>query len=366
MKNLKALIKMERTPALVMSIYFLVVNIIAGIALLGPINTNWQRYLAKGVGEVNNWEIVSNIYPITLMVLIGYGIGLLVLVYLQFKKDKSIEISRFIKALPYTNGQRAVVKMGMGILSFTVPFIIYIIMFLFIRNYATNLYGEMLRVTAFEEVATYLNRLSVYLSFIGITYIRLIMIYLILIMCEYLISHNIGSLIIAILSSSAPLYLWFSMTVDIDSSSGTYVYKIGEWFYKVYMNYTNWGRIQIAGANEWDYIDYTITEDGGMVCMIYLVLIVICSLVISIQVKKQRVENADIFIPRKLTRYVFIVGVVLCSGCLVRDIGRLILGEIALGYPRMILHVLLVIGLMVGAFVATKIAHIGIQSKREV
>ena len=364
MKNLKALIKIERTPALVMSLYFLLLNVTVMIAMVGNINTSWKYYLARGIAGFDEWHIANNIYPMTLMLLLGYGVGMFVLVYLQFRKDKSIEISRFIKALPYTNGQRGAVKIGLGILSFTIPFIIYVLMFLMVRSYAMNMFSEILRVTAFEEISTYLNRPGVYLSFMGITYVRMIVIYLVFVMCEYLMSHNIGSLIVAVLSAAAPIYLYISNMYDVAYTSA--MTKIGDWLYKVYIDYTEWSDIEIAGANGWDNIRYIVTEDGSMVLLIYLALIVICSLVIMMQIKKQRIENADIFMPGKVTRYVFIAGVAVCSACLVRDIGRIVLNQIVFGYSKIILYPFLAVGLILGGLIAMKITCIGMQRKKEV
>lgn len=364
MKNLKALIKIERTPALFMGIYFLLINIAAIIAMIGEIQFSAKHYLAYGISGFDKWSMNDFIFGITTVLFIGYSIGLLVLVYLQFKKDKSIEISRFIKALPYTSGQRAGVKIGLGILSFTVSFVIYIVMFLMVRSYAMNLFGEIYRVTAFEEVATYLNRAGVYLSFMGVTYIRLIVVYLIFVMCEYLMSHNIGSLIVAALSTLAPGYMWVSNSYNLPYNET--ILKVQDWLGKIYMDFTQWGQIQIVGANEWGYVNYRITEAAGSVSLVYMGLIIICSLVIILQVKKQRIENADILMPGKVTRYIFIIGVALCSACLLRDIGRIALSQIAFGYPVAILYILLAVGFVSGGLIAMKIAHIGLQCKKEV
>ncbi len=355
MKNLKALIKIERTPVLLMGIYFLIINLLVSIGT----------------------HIFTSIEPI----LIFYIGGILLLVYLQFKKDKSIEIGRFIKALPYTNGERAFVKIGMGLMSFTIPFLIYTVIVFCIRAYYTDLFGEIFRVTAYEEIGIYLNRISVYVGVLSVTYIRLLMIYLILITGEYLISHNIGSLVITVLSAMAPAYLWTSITYDLDRyiyktevypigeiphGIGYYVLEITKWLSAVYTNYIDtWrGDIKISGSGY--SVSYTITDKGTIVGLIYLLIAIVCSLVIVRQVKKQRIENADILLPAKVTRYIFIIGVAVCSGCLLRDLVKLGLNEVVIGYPRMILYVFLVIGLGVGAFVASKIANIGYEQKREV
>ncbi len=362
MKKLSALIKIERRPVIFMSIYFLIINVIAIIAIMGQINSNWKSYLARGIEGAHMWVMDDFVYNITYILLIGYGIGVLVLVYLQFKNDKSIEISRFIKSLPYTNGQRGFVKIGLGVLSITTTFAIYVIMFFMARNYAMNLFGEIYTVTAFEQATMYLNRVSVYLSFMGITYARMLVIYLIFVMCEYLISHNIGSLVVAILATIAPVYIWFSGVYSV--MRNTITNQIREWLYRVYVDYTTWGKIEIKSVNEWDYLEYRITENGGIVFGIYVVVILICSFVIAVQIKKQCVENADILMPGKLTRYVFISGVALCSACLVRDIGRMVIGQICFGYPVIVLYILLIIGLVSGSYIAIKITHIGRGCKK--
>ncbi|WP_054742662.1 hypothetical protein [Cellulosilyticum ruminicola] len=379
MKNLKALIKIERKPALVMGIYFLIVNLIAVIGPVGSMNNIWRWYLEAGISRYDFWEIGSRIYESSYCVLIGYMLGIVLLVYLQFKKDKSIEIGRFIKALPYTNGQRATVKITMGILSITIPFLIYGLLVLAMRSYYTNLFSEVLRVTAFETVSTYLNRISVYLGILGVAYIRLIMIYLILILGEYLLSHNVGSLIITAVSVMAPAYLWLSNIEEIGSrvdlyqydeegiahGIGYYLHEINSWLEDIYMNYMNTrgGGIKISAGESFNY---TTTERGSIVGLIYFVVAVICCLVIVKQVKKQRIENIDILIPSQFIRGIFIAGYALCSGCLVRDLSKEVLNQVALGYPRIILDVLLVIGLIVGVIIARKVASIGLQNKREV
>ena len=309
MKNLKALIKIERTPVLLMGIYFLIINLLVSIGIIGAMNGEWQRYLNRGIADFNACEVGTHIFTSIEPILIFYIGGILLLVYLQFKKDKSIEIGRFIKALPYTNGERAFVKIGMGLMSFTIPFLIYTVIVFGIRAYYTDLFGEIFRVTAYEEIGIYLNRISVYVGVLSVTYIRLLMIYLILITGEYLISHNIGSLVITVLSAMAPAYLWTSITYDLDRyiyktevypigkiphGIGYYVLEITKWLSAVYTNYIDtWrGDIKISGSGY--SVSYTITDKGTIVGLIYLLIAIVCSLVIVRQVRNN-VSKMQIF-----------------------------------------------------------------------
>ena len=57
MKNLKALIKIERTPVLLMGIYFLIINLLVSIGIIGAMNGEWQRYLNRGIADFNACEV---------------------------------------------------------------------------------------------------------------------------------------------------------------------------------------------------------------------------------------------------------------------------------------------------------------------
>lgn len=98
----------------------------------------------------------------------------------------------------------------------------------------------------------------------------------------------------------------------------------------------------------------------------YTVISVIAILVLMNQIKKQRIENVDILIPGKIIRGIFIVGVGVCSGCVLKDGFQGIIGQMLVDYSVVSSIMIFIIGGIIGGMIALKIARTGLKKRKEV
>ena len=110
MKRLKALIKMELKPALLVAAYFFLVDLFILLNIRGDIEDSWRGFLKYGIEDFlgyNDGLSIADIFVDHMLVIMLFSfVGMMALVYVSFKNDKSIEIGRFLKSLPYTMKER--------------------------------------------------------------------------------------------------------------------------------------------------------------------------------------------------------------------------------------------------------------------
>ena len=105
MKRLKALIKMELKPALLIGAYFLLVDFFVLLTIRERIQGTWREFLLSGIKNFmgyNEGIRIADVFTESMLYIMLFSIvGMMALVYGSFKNDKSIEIGRFLKSLPY-------------------------------------------------------------------------------------------------------------------------------------------------------------------------------------------------------------------------------------------------------------------------
>ncbi len=371
MKNLKALIKIELKPVLFMSIYFLIVNLCGLVVGKVSINKNYLDYLQRGINTYVKEPYSNCIYPI----LIGVGIftlgGIVLLVYIQFIKDKGVEVGRFLKALPYTNCQRGFVKIGMGILGYTLPFLILIGEMMLLRQEILEQLQELYNVLGNGQVTARIVELSELLKVCFMFYMTFTAIYLFLMLLQYSINDNLGSIVIGLLTLMAPPFIWISSS------------EIYGFFRRI-----NWGMKSIFQILfipsypillEGDKINLVMKEQGvvyfmtyaeighyGFKIMLLIFFIAACILLIRLTMNQARMEDSDKLFNNVATKWIFIIGVTLCSGLLIADIGLLFVLPLIMVEENFIVTQLLVVGgAVIGFIIAYKIGNIGSYKREE-
>lgn len=373
MKRLKALVKVETKPAVFMGLYFLVVSVIAMMMMQMDINTTWRNYLVRGINGFDLWDIYRGMFSLTLTLMIAYTVGVFVLVYAQFKNDKNLEIGRFLKGLPYTIRERSLVKISMGILSFTLPFILFVIGMLILRTNTLNLGQEIYAVSPYASVVEVITRIDTLVSFLFVNYLGVIVVYLFLNMLQYLISSNLGSLVIGACILPAPLYLFYSVRTNF-SLVGERFQPVVDAFYALFLNFTHMERLQIHSVQAYEtvqlydsnFIYYTYNKEIGIRALFCILLLLLFSFMLWKVVAKCKMEETDLLMASPITRGIFITGVTLCTAFAVTDLTSYIITPLISTNSRVQLPITLIIGGIIGAVISTKIANIGRTKKREV
>lgn len=365
MKKIKALIIIEAKAALFMGLYFLAVNLGILMIIQVSINRSFMNYLNHGMGgateDLMGYIFLRHLRPM----IIFMGLGLILLVYFQFRNDKNIEIGRFIKSLPYTEEQRCFIKLGTGILSYTIPFIIGSIGQMMLREYAVNKFSDIYSLLPYEEIVLTVNASQNLMNLLLLTFLVCTFIYLFIFMLQFLINHNIGALVIGILTLVSPVFMIMSINYIGCLEKFTYsLNNIADRIVLPFYTVINAGiHMDIYYTQAESFItSYRYIKDISFKMCVSAAASLLCLLIITLAVKRYRIEKSDIFMPYLGVRVIFVVGVILCAGFVWGDIGALVLrGGIV--YNEVISWIEMIAGGALGLFIAYKIAHIGIARR---
>ena len=373
MKRLKALIKMELRPALLIGAYFLLVDLWILLSIQGRIQNAWRDFLTNGIKNLTLYSggirvtdvFMENMIYIMLLSIIG----MIALVYSSFKNDKSIEIGRFLKSLPYTMRERCLTKMGVGIGTFTVTYIFYAVGMLVLHMSYLNKFSEVYEVTIFSEVYHQIFDRGELIQGLILVYIGAIAIYLFCMMFQYLVSNRLGGIIVAALVYISPLFIMNSVCGYINVSYENIIYKLTEWVNElmIIFAYPSWAEVGInintATTISRDTIEQYTYINLMSYKMIFYGIIALLSLVAILKLCViERIEKSDYFIPSKCFRRIFVCGVTICGGLLLGDIYFIYSNETNMW----VAYGLLILGGVISFLIAKKIASIGMKKGKEV
>lgn len=372
MKRLKALIKMEMKPALLVGIYFLIVNLISIGMTRGNIASSWRGFLINGIegfigdrtATVMSHAFIGNM----IFVMLFNIIGMLLMVYVSFKNDKSIEVGRFLKSLPYTMKERCLTKVGVGISVFTVTYLLFTVGMVILRIQCLNQFNEVYKVTAYAEVYQTFLTSNTLLQTLLLGYIVCVGIYLFTVMFEYLISPNLASIIVAALVYLSPVFITVSLEFYIPGMFKGLFEQMTYWLQEllIILGYERRGIIiaqMNAAAMDSTYNVAQVAYIGliGYKIAFYGVVALVSLFGILRFSQKNCMEQSDLFIPFKGFRNIFIAGVTVCGGLLAGDIYCVYNNTESM----IMAYAILMIGGIVSFLIARKIASIGIKKTRE-
>lgn len=373
MKRLKALVKMEIKPAVLVGFYFLAVNILAILTSGRYIATSWRRFLLNGIEGFTGDSAVSMISQAftegIIYVMLFSMIGMLLMVYVSFRNDKSIEVGRFLKGLPYTMRERCLTKVGVGISVFTVTYVLFGIGMMFLHKHSIDQFQEIYKVTVYSEVYEALYPISELLKTLLLGYIACVAIYLFAVMFQYLISSNMGSIVVAGLIYVSPFFILTSLDLYMGDAFRSSLYNVIYWLQELAFitGYERWGDITVS----MNTASAVAVHHTGAIAYISLLgykvafygVIAIGSLIgILVFSQKDRMEQSDVFIPSKGFRNIFIAGVTVCGGLLMGDIYYLY----STAASMIMAYVVLILGGVFSFIIAKKIACIGIKKRKGV
>lgn len=370
-KRLKPLIKLELKPVLGVGIYLMLVNIFGFITLSKEMNEVWKNYLVGGIGEfvnrVDRIDLIRNIFnnEITTL-LIFYLIGMLFLSILSVRYDKSIETSRFLKSLPYTSGERSLVKVGLGTLSFTICFGFYSLIVMVMRSSYVVKLQEIYDILPFGQIQDQFMSATDLARRLLVVYLTILAVYLFFILVQYIVSHKLGSTLIAICILASPIFLLGSICYCFPQFDIKIFDRAIGWLYVSVVRGPTGRRMAIQeGGN--NYSLYFYAEDIEIYQIaFYLIAIALMILAIWKLSRCQLLEQADKLIPVKELRWVFIAGVTLCGSFLLCDLYLLLVERLLRNSISGDRWFALTIGAVISFIISKNIASIGQVKRKEV
>ena len=319
MKHLKPLIKIELKTALLMSIFFWGVSIFTVVSLNNYIQPFIYNNLMWGMDGFNEssrqgaqffqiyeWGNIFN-HWIDLSKYI-MAIGIMLLIYLSYRYDKNHEVGRFIKALPYTTEQKYWVKIVLGIMSFTIPYMVQGMVIVIIRKSFIIQMKDFYEVTNLSNIFADLYELKQLLLILTLNYLGLIVWYLFVVMFQYIIMSNFGSIIGASIIAIAPIVIrenihrFFSYTGRLYwKYIRLYDFLLGNRGYRAFITNKDTGIIE--------YINFGETR----LVVLFIMILILLTLTLYL-CKEMYIENEDALVPRRVFKYMYlIVTPIVCS-----------------------------------------------------
>lgn len=362
----KALVKHEIRNIWPVFVYFIGCIIIGLWGLAASLDDTYSSYLRNGYRE--DWEIYFSrpLQSVGEHGIVFLGAGVLLLLYLQFKDNKSLQVSSFMKSLPYTNKEVYKVKLSCGFLTITVPFVLGSMGVLGIRSYMNDFLTYVEGISAIGNELKNINSLSYILLYWMLLYGIVLFLYLFGFWMQYLVNNNVASLVISGLSLGAVPFIAVSF--------GNYVQCLANmkrntgWLFKsmaqvvcpaMYLESEDkYYQIYNAMENRTSGLYVTVNAFMGIKLMILLVLIVMLLMAIVLCNKNYKAENQEAFISTAWAEHILKIGVVIsCIGAVVFVVEGVI-GVYTIG-QKILMHLLMIGAGVIAYVIVCKVCAIG-------
>lgn len=324
----------------------LLVNIIILAGFNQSIDITYTNIFVNGL-PMNQSIFNLDFYRMSASIVIGFMLVSVLQVYIQFQSEKKQEVSRFIKSLPIKDENLSITKILLGILNITILFVILYIGLLVIKHNNMFWVEDIYNTSNVRDSIMALDQLIYPLFLI---YLATVCFYTFLVMVQYMVSNNLASIVIGILVWFAPMFIvlttklvvgYYNMSLGINWVS---TFWLNPSFYIVDLEYLILGGT--SGA---------IVRKLNIHYLISLVLIIV-NIIFAIRISmKNLIEDENKFIPLKSVRFIFILGVTICSSLLVSYI---YLGLLDRSYYAVRPTIALIAGGLLGFVVSRRIARI--------
>ncbi|MGL5675246.1 MAG: hypothetical protein ACRDDX_02430 [Cellulosilyticaceae bacterium] len=363
MRNgIKALVKHELKSTLYTGIYFMIIAI--GVIYIGTsfYQEDFTRYMRTGANYTGSIQSIQIPMVTFKGLLLFFVIGIFGMSIMMFREQRHTEMGRFLKSLPCSEYHYGV-KLVMGFLSYTIPYIIVVIAYIILRSQYIAFFRDLQSINYAGVALAGTDTLGSLLSLALLTFMILTAWYTFLMMVQYIWNHAVGAAIVGGLMWFAPLYIFISVVsiYDLDrwnfrfNSTFRYLqpffYTIQERITPYYNDYYSYYTDSVS------FIEYTGIK------MIGLMLFIAMNLALTYWLhKKRQVENLNQLVPFKGFRVFFVIGVAVCSalalGMMSYALFRYTLDIGMVGY-----HLWMIAGGIVGSIVAYKVSHIGMERR---
>ena len=370
MKINKALVKHETRNMKWMLIYFSLIAIAGILFFNAGLNRTYMEILSGGL-NADESVIMYNTNRMFQSIILPMGIGILLMIYLQFKDSKSIEVGNFLKALPISNTEYYTTKLIGGLISLIIPTIILITGILLVRNNNMIWISDIHSISLFQDLIIKSDSIINVTAALIMSSLVAIATYTFLFMMQYIVTNIVAGLVIGclvwlsstfLLAASAIIYGSFLETIYIGFNDilargeATFVNYVEPWFYPTNMSYLDSAGISKYNAI-FDNIHFVYYKGLGIKIAITLIISIV-SIIIGYSLStKSKVEDNDALISFKWARKLFIIGVTVCSAFLLAVIAQIFLGQFnSLGI--IIVSVVLIIGGIIGFIVSKKMTQV--------
>ncbi|MHC1749219.1 MAG: hypothetical protein AB9856_13025 [Cellulosilyticaceae bacterium] len=381
MQGKKALIKHELRGVKYIFLYFLTASIIVLGTIAFEMKAMYIQFLRRGIQFDQTKNIFLNTFYRHGRVFLAFMLaGIVLLTYFQFKDIKQQKIGRFLKSLPFQKDDFLKVKVSLGILSYTIPTIIFTVGVIVIRYINMVWLKDFYSAAPIEKLLLKAEGIEYIVTTAIIYYLIITVVYLFLLMMQYIVNNRIAAIVIGTLVFHAPAYI-------LISCSGIYRYYVHSEgmrniLFKMQSLAEHWGIIWFYGntrryrlldenntltdaINNVSYMDrtqYSVVgiENITLKIVICIGIILLLGIALYFGNKNYKIEYMEQAISFEWARKVFVIGVTICSA-FVLPIIKIIFFDYYIQLGFAVVHTLMIIGAVVGYFIARKIAYMGVR-----
>lgn len=257
------------------------------------------------VWQITN-EFTQELSWIAPFFLIGIILGLILLVYLQFRDAKNIEVGRFLKGLPIQGSRIYWIRMGCGMVTYTIPFVLYAIGVIVLRLYHNNWLNDLYSISIWQDRLLAVESVQYIALMLLINYLIITLVYLMLLLMQYLISNRVFAVVVTAIAMVIPTYF----SVMIHSRYRIHYYLTLPVLYGV-MDSRTGDRMSNGESVGLSFINNV----GIKVCLLFL-LIGVMILLGWLSSKHFTVEDQSKLIPKRLCRNIFTIVGTMCVALL--------------------------------------------------
>jgi len=191
-----------------------------------------QRKVYHLIGEYQEGIFMSQLYDITAGMVPILLIGLMVTVGVVFIYDRNSHIGKFISSLPYTRKEYFKIKYLMGMISFTVPLMVFGVVVYMIRRSHLGWISRIYQYSPYGELLKAQDGAGVLFLWLGLLWLIMLTTYSFLMMVQTLMGKNIVASIVGGIALLVPLFLGYAIPENLNLlSSGMMGYSenLGKW-----------------------------------------------------------------------------------------------------------------------------------------
>lgn len=180
--------------------------------------------LNKNIEGIKSWSLFNNIsdvifmdetYRLSWLVLPVMLIGIVVLTIVLFTHDRNHSVGKFINTLPFGRKKQFTIKYMMGLITFTLPFLLFSAVILIMRVSNEKWMSEIYKYAANGEILTKQDHLGRVFLWLGIMWLIMLAVYSFLMLVQTLMGQNIIAGVVGAITFLVPWFLALAIPVNV-------------------------------------------------------------------------------------------------------------------------------------------------------
>ena len=245
---------------------------------------------------------------------------IIIMSMMLFQSDRKESVGMFISGLPFTKREQFGIKWFVGIIAFTIPFLLATLFTVLIRQVNMGWISQWYSTLGYDGLLAY-DTVWIALSIIGQSYLFMITFFSVLMLMQSLMANNIAASIIGSIVVAAPLFIIESGGATLSRILDNYtlrLYKV-EWtnLYYFMMPSRNISIEFIEFGQDGIYINPLISNENYLIKIIILVAIAVMATRVGLRFyeKNDNSRNGYLLMFPWVGK-ILVPGVTLCSALL--------------------------------------------------